>query len=74
MPRPQLFAPLAERTHRGVERVAEVGEQVLHRPCCIIDNAGGFHGWVAVEASLNQTSPSQGTSADGIGVFELSEF
>jgi hypothetical protein len=27
----------------------------------IIDNAGGFHGWVAVEASLNQTSPSQGT-------------
>ncbi|GAA3256771.1 hypothetical protein [Nonomuraea helvata] len=40
----------------------------------IIDSAGGFHGWVAVEASLNQTSPSQGTSADDIGVFELSEF
>ncbi|MEV0614615.1 hypothetical protein AB0I81_14900 [Nonomuraea sp. NPDC050404] len=40
----------------------------------IIDNSGGFHGWVAVEASLNQTSPAQGTSADDIGVFEISEF
>ncbi|MET7333555.1 hypothetical protein [Nonomuraea sp. NPDC005650] len=40
----------------------------------IIDNSGGFHGWVAVEASLNQSSPAQGTSADDIGVFELSEF
>ncbi|MEU6715791.1 hypothetical protein ABZ897_30365 [Nonomuraea sp. NPDC046802] len=40
----------------------------------IIDSAGGFHGWVAVEASLNQSSPSEGTSADDIGVFEISEF
>jgi hypothetical protein len=27
-----------------------------------------------VEASLNQSSPDQGTSADDIGVFEISEF
>ncbi|WP_255952736.1 hypothetical protein [Streptomyces odontomachi] len=40
----------------------------------IIDNDGGFHGWVGVEASLNQTAPAQGTSADDIGVFEISEF
>lgn len=40
----------------------------------IIDSDGGFHGWVAVEASLNQTVPDQGTDADDIGVFELSEF
>ncbi|HEY0449996.1 hypothetical protein [Actinophytocola sp.] len=40
----------------------------------IIDSDGGFHGWVAVEASLNQTVPDQGTSADDIGVFEISEF
>lgn len=40
----------------------------------IIDSDGGFHGWVAVEASLNQTVPDQGTSGDDIGVFEISEF
>ncbi|GHJ38621.1 hypothetical protein [Streptomyces sp. TS71-3] len=40
----------------------------------VIDSDGGFHGWVAVEASLNQTSPDQGTSADDIGVFEISQF
>lgn len=40
----------------------------------IIDNDGKFHGWVAVEASLNQTVPAQGTNADDIGVFEISEF
>jgi hypothetical protein len=40
----------------------------------IIDSDGGFHGWVAVEASLNQTVPDQGTSADDIGVFEIAEF
>jgi hypothetical protein len=40
----------------------------------VIDSDGGFHGWVAVEASINQTSPGQGTSADDIGVFELTEF
>jgi hypothetical protein len=40
----------------------------------IIDNDGRFHGWVAVEASLNQTSPDQGANADDIGVFEISQF
>lgn len=40
----------------------------------IVDSDGGFHGWVAVEASLNQTVPSEGTSGDDIGVFEISEF
>jgi hypothetical protein len=40
----------------------------------IIDSDGHFHGWVAVEASLNQTAPDQGTNADDIGVFEISEF
>jgi hypothetical protein len=39
----------------------------------IIDEAGGFHGWVGVEASINQSSPSQGTSADDIGVFLISD-
>jgi hypothetical protein len=39
----------------------------------IIDNDGVLHGWVGVEASLNQTVPSQGTSADDIGVFQLSD-
>ncbi|MQA08116.1 MAG: hypothetical protein GEU98_06090 [Pseudonocardiaceae bacterium] len=38
----------------------------------IVDSDGGFHGWVAVEASLSQTS--SGTDADDIGVFEISEF
>jgi hypothetical protein len=40
----------------------------------IIDSDGQFHGWVAVEASLNQTAPDQGTSADDLGLFEISEF
>ena len=40
----------------------------------IIDSDGGFHGWVAVEASLNQTVPDQGADADDIGVFEISQF
>ncbi|WP_216215167.1 hypothetical protein [Amycolatopsis aidingensis] len=39
----------------------------------VIDSDGGFHGWVAVEASLNQTVPSQGRDADDIGVFELTD-
>lgn len=38
----------------------------------IIDSDGGFHGWVAVEASLSQTS--SGTDSDDVGVFEISEF
>lgn len=38
----------------------------------IIDNDGAFHGWVAVEASLSQTS--SGTDSDDVGIFELSEF
>jgi hypothetical protein len=37
----------------------------------IIDSDGGFHGWVGVEASLNQTVPSEGTSGDDIGVFVI---
>lgn len=40
----------------------------------IIDSDGGFHGWVAVEASISQTSPEQGANADDIGVFQISEF
>ena len=40
----------------------------------IIDSDGGFHGWVGVEASLNESAPDQGTSADDIGVFQISEF
>jgi hypothetical protein len=40
----------------------------------IIDSDGGFHGWVGIEASLNQTVPAQGTSADDIGIFQISEF
>ncbi|SFB05493.1 hypothetical protein SAMN05216266_10481 [Amycolatopsis marina] len=40
----------------------------------IIDSDGGFHGWVAVEASFNQSSPSEGRSADDIGVFQISRF
>lgn len=39
----------------------------------IIDDAGVFHGWVGIEASINQTSPSQGTSADDIGVFVIAD-
>lgn len=39
----------------------------------IIDEDGRFHGWVGVEASINQTSPSQGTSADDIGVFVIAD-
>lgn len=39
----------------------------------IIDSDGGFHGWVAVEASLNQTVPSQGTKGDDIGVFIIAD-
>jgi hypothetical protein len=37
----------------------------------IIDDNGAFHGWVGVEASLNQTSPSQGALGDDIGVFRI---
>ena len=39
----------------------------------IIDNDGVLHGWVGVEASINQSSPSQGTSADDIGVWQLAD-
>jgi len=39
----------------------------------IIDDAGRFHGWVGVEGSLNQSAPEQGTSADDIGVFVISD-
>lgn len=37
----------------------------------IVDDHGGFQGWVGVEASLNQTVPSQGAYADDIGVFRI---
>lgn len=37
----------------------------------IVDDNGGFHGWVGVEASLNQSAPSQGVYADDIGVFQI---
>jgi hypothetical protein len=39
----------------------------------IIDDNGGFHGWVGVEASINQTVPAQGANADDIGVFEIAD-
>jgi hypothetical protein len=39
----------------------------------IVDNDGGFHGWVGVEASINEAVPSQGTDADDIGVFEIAD-
>ncbi|WP_165912873.1 hypothetical protein [Tamaricihabitans halophyticus] len=38
----------------------------------IIDSDGGFHGWVAAEASISETSSS--TDDDDIGVFEISEY
>ncbi|WP_394844193.1 hypothetical protein LZC95_44965 [Pendulispora brunnea] len=37
----------------------------------VVDDNGVFHGWVGVEASLNQTAPSQGALADDIGVFRI---
>ncbi|NEE03222.1 hypothetical protein [Phytoactinopolyspora halotolerans] len=37
----------------------------------IIDDGGDFHGWVGVEASLNETVPDQGAYADDIGVFSI---
>ncbi|WP_129669918.1 hypothetical protein [Phytoactinopolyspora endophytica] len=37
----------------------------------IIDDNGGFHGWVGVEASLNETVAEQGRYADDIGVFSI---
>lgn len=39
----------------------------------IVDSDGVFHGWVGVEASINQTSPTQGTSADDIGVLAIAD-
>ncbi|MEO3753455.1 hypothetical protein [Streptomyces sp. B6B3] len=36
----------------------------------VIDDNGDFHGWVGVEASLNQTT-SEGALADDIGVFRI---
>ncbi|MEV4758422.1 hypothetical protein AB0J86_25420 [Micromonospora sp. NPDC049559] len=39
----------------------------------IIDNDGVLHGWVGVEASINQSVPEQGTSADDIGLFRISD-
>lgn len=37
----------------------------------VVDDNGVFRGWVGVEASLNQTVPSQGRLADDIGVFKI---
>jgi hypothetical protein len=39
----------------------------------IINDAGGFHGWFGVETSINQAVPSQGTNADDLGVFLISD-
>ncbi|MEU7874777.1 hypothetical protein [Dactylosporangium sp. NPDC049140] len=39
----------------------------------IVDSDGVFHGWVGVEASINQSVPAQGTSADDIGVFTIAD-
>jgi hypothetical protein len=39
----------------------------------IVDSDGVLHGWVGVEASLNQTVPAEGTSADDIGVFVIAD-
>lgn len=40
----------------------------------IVDDEGDFHGWVGVEASLNQTVPDQGALADDIGVFRIAAY
>jgi hypothetical protein len=50
------------------------GESVGRGPEAGPSGDGGFHGWGAVEASMKQTAPAQGTSPDDIGVFEISEF
>ncbi|WP_419992581.1 hypothetical protein [Streptomyces boninensis] len=39
----------------------------------VIDDTGAFHGWVGVEGSISQTSPSQGVFADDIGVFRIQD-
>ncbi|MEU4480169.1 hypothetical protein AB0F68_19220 [Micromonospora sp. NPDC023966] len=39
----------------------------------IIDSDEVLHGWVGVEASINQSVPAQGTSADDIGLFRISD-
>lgn len=39
----------------------------------IVDDNGAFHGWIGVEASLNQTVPSQGAYADDIGIFRIED-
>jgi hypothetical protein len=39
----------------------------------IIDNDGVLHGWVGVEASINTSVPSQGTSGDDIGLFVIAD-
>ncbi|MPZ60739.1 MAG: hypothetical protein GEU93_05490 [Propionibacteriales bacterium] len=36
----------------------------------IVDDDGGFHGWVGVEASLNQTAPDQGAYGE-LGIFQI---
>lgn len=40
----------------------------------IVDDEGDFHGWVGVEASLNQSSPNEGPLADDIGVFRIAAY
>ncbi|AYY13802.1 hypothetical protein EF847_14955 [Actinobacteria bacterium YIM 96077] len=37
----------------------------------VVDDNGEFHGWVGVEASLNETVPEQGAYGDDIGVFKI---
>jgi hypothetical protein len=39
----------------------------------IIDSDGVLHSWICVEASIDQGVPSQGTSADDIGLFRISD-
>ena len=39
----------------------------------IIDNNGEFHGWVGVEASINETVPDLGAKGDDIGIFVISD-
>ncbi|MGH8791625.1 MAG: hypothetical protein ACRDXX_03160, partial [Stackebrandtia sp.] len=40
----------------------------------ILDSDGNFHGWVGVEAFINQTQPSQGAYGDYFGVMEITRF
>jgi hypothetical protein len=64
------------------ERVARSYTGVPSANCgarsCNVQTGNGFqstsaHGWVGIEASINQTVPAQGTNGDDIGVFVIAD-